>query len=141
MRVAKYVPRDMYGFCEDDEGNRVFFHLSRFADFVTDYPTPPIVGEPVEVFVPVDLDFNAEDRAPRAERVVRMEAPKRLSGKVTRFSPDRGYGFVLGEDQVSYYLHRVEVGDSRIPSRNTRVTFVPGMSRGKHRACQVQFEE
>lgn len=141
MRVVKYVPKDMYGFCEDDDGNRVFFHLSRFADFVSDNSTPPVIGEPVEVFVPEDLDFDVSERAPKAERVVRLEPPKRLTGEITRFSPERGYGFVLGEDQVSYYLHRVEVRDSRIPGRNMKVTFIPGMSRGKPRACQVDLEE
>lgn len=140
MRVVKYVPREMYGFCENEDGNRVFFHLSRFVDFTSDRLTPPIVGESVEVFVPIDLDFSSQDQPPKADRVVRVEPAQRISGQILRFSPERGYGFVLGEDQVSYYLHRVEVLDSRIPGRNMKVTFVPGMSRGKPRACQVVLE-
>ena len=154
MRVAKYIPDRLYGFAADDGGQEVFFHLGSFNPGAPleapprcntcpnegcawrRMPPPPILGERVKVTV--DVDTAADSKAPRADRVERLDTPKALSGTVETFDPLRGYGFVAGSDGVSYHLHKSEVLEGRIPLANQIVLFYAGMRQGRPRACHVK---
>lgn len=142
MRVELYAPDKLYGFCEGD-GSRVFFHLEAFAagrwGGLSSSP-PPILGERVQV------DYDEESnpgngKAPRALSVERCDPPVRVKGVVESFNMTTGWGFALGDDGVSYYLHRSEVGRGRLPVAGQRVTFYAGFKRGRPRACHVQVGE
>jgi cold shock CspA family protein len=139
MRVSLYVPDRMYGFCEDDEGGRVFFHLEAFAGGLPDglgRPPPPILGEEVVAeYLPGELP---DGKAPKALRVTRSNAPPFVRGVVESFNPERGWGFARGEDNTSYYLHRSEIEHRRIPVLGQEVRFYAGFQRGRPRACHVQ---
>jgi len=138
MRVALYAPDRLYGFCEGD-GKRVFFHLEAFVTGrwpgLQESP-PPILGEEVEVeFDPAKESDNG--RAPRAKRVVRVKPPIFIKGVVDSFSPDTGWGFAKGHDGISYYLHRSEVLNGRLPFPGQEVGFFSGFKKGRPRACHV----
>lgn len=153
MRVSKYIPERLYGFCQDDTGFEVFFHLASFQpgpDIVlvkcsrcpgsprchigTQAP-PPILGE----FVLVTFDaVEGQQRAPRASKVVREAHPQRILGTVETFDTDRRYGFVKGMDQVAYHLHQSEVLDGRLPLAGKKVVFFPGVRENRPRACHVK---
>jgi len=140
MRVALYVPSRLYGFCEDEGGNQVFFHARVFqpGGAHDETPVPPLLGETVEV--DYDPNVHGEDNAPRASLVRRLEVPVHLSGTVEQFNSDKGWGFVLGDDETSYYLHRSEVQDGKLPSAGRRVLFYAGRKKGRPRACYVRVE-
>jgi cold shock CspA family protein len=129
----------MYGFAEAGK-ERVFFHLEAFAAGnwpSIDLSPPPILGE--EVLVDYDLGgVRAEDKAPRARRVERLGSPIAVKGVVESFNPDNGWGFALGDDGTSYYLHRSEVEEGRLPLPGQAVQFYQGMKRGRPRACYVR---
>lgn len=138
MRVCKYLPEKLYGFVSDDDGHEIFFHLGAFhpGDSTYDTPPPPILGEPVEV----EIDENSQDgKAPRAKRVIRLTQPEKIKGVVESFDPARGYGFITGEDGVSYHLHMSEVLDGKLPLHQRKVTFYKGTRMGKPRACFVKI--
>lgn len=152
MRIAKYIPDRMIGFVNDqDAGPDVYFHLgdfdpkgpwpnlghdcprSRMLSFNWESP-PPILGEPVEV------TFHGgptNGKAPRAQRVVRVVAPVHLRGTVESFDPRKGYGFVRGDDGVTYYLHRSEMTDQHMPYVGSSVMFFAGSRQGKPRSVHV----
>lgn len=152
MRVSKYLPEKLYGFCQDGAGSEVFFHLANFhpgQDItptkcsrcpgpphcgVTSLAPPPILGEEVEV------TYEADDtkRAPRASRVARCTVPVLLLGIVESFDPVRRYGFVQGTDQVSYHLHQSEIVEGRLPLAGNQTTFFAGVREGRPRACHVR---
>lgn len=154
MWVTKYLPEKLYGFCQDEAGFEVFFHLATFQPG-EDLPAaarcarcsgpphclevlvapPPILGEEVQVtFEP----STVEGRAPRASRVVRMAPPVPLLGTVESFDPIRRYGFLQGTDQLHYHLHQSEIWDGRLPLVGTQATFFPGVREGRPRACHVK---
>lgn len=152
MRVHKYIPDRLYGFVIDGQGREAFFHLGSFDPGVlvdpptcasctdascawVDAPPPPILGEVVEV--EVDLSGTG-DRAPRASRVHRLEAPKLIQGRVETFDSFRGYGFIIGADGVSYHLHKSEVLNGRLPTAEQKVSFFAGTRQGRPRACHVK---
>lgn len=153
MRVCKYLPEKLYGFCLDEAGTEVFFHLGTFhpgTDIVlvtcigcagppqcsrTTQAPPPILGEEVDVtFEP----GTAQERAPRAVRVHRVAVPQMVLGVVESFDPVRRYGFLRGVDNVSYHLHQSEIAEGRLPLAGMAATFFPGMREGKPRACHVK---
>jgi cold shock CspA family protein len=139
MRVALYAPDRLYGFCEGD-GERVFFHLEVFAVgrwSGIDEPPPPILGEEVRVEFDPETP-RSSGRAPRAKRVERVAAPLPIEGVVDTFHPETGWGFAAGDDGVSYYLHRSEVLNGRLPLPGQRVRFYGGFKRGRPRACHVR---
>jgi len=131
--VAKYIPRELYGFLEG-EGQRVFFHLSEFDPIGG---PPPIAGESVEV----GLIEAIGDKNFRAKSVVRMLKPERLVGVVTRFDHKVGYGFVtVGKAQ--YFLHRSEFLDGSLPLIKAEVEFYVAGSTGtavRPRACHANL--
>jgi cold shock CspA family protein len=139
MRVELYSPERMYGFVEAGD-ERVFFHLESFVAGswpTVEHPPPPIIGEEVQV----EYDPNpgdSADRAPRARRVTRVEPPIAITGVVETFNPNKGWGFARGADGESYYLHRSEVEDGRLPLPNQEVTFYRGRKRGRPRAVYVR---
>jgi len=154
MRVLKYIPDKMYGFCRDDDSDlEVFFHLGSFRPgepvvaarcpgcsgpprcSITEDAPPPILGEPVMV----DSELREPGgKAPRASRVERLRTPRMVVGVVESFDPQRRYGFVLGSDQVSYHLHESEVVDGRLPMTGRHLVFFPGLREGRPRACHVK---
>jgi len=155
MRVTKYIPERMFGFVTDDLGREVFFHLGSFdpgAVWLAPSrcsscsqtgcpwamsPPPPILGEEVDVQVYLTR-MSDETKAPRATRVTRLVGPPALSGKVETFDSQRGYGFVRGEDGMSYHLHSSEILDNRIPRPGQAVMFFAGTRNARPRACHVR---
>lgn len=152
MQVVKYIPDRLIGFVSDPEvGTDVYFHLgdfdpkgpwpgldhacprSRMISFNWESP-PPILGETVEVTF---QGGPANGKAPRAQRVVRAIAPVHLTGLVESFDPRRGYGFVRGDDGITYYLHRSEIIDQHMPHEGSSVSFFAGSRLGKPRAVHV----
>jgi len=153
MRVLKYIPERLYGFCGDDVGNQVFFHLAVFrgGDPLPTHcpdctvegcawasaPPPPVLGE--EVDVEVDLSKQPEKgKAPRAVKVLRIEIPQPLAGNVETFDAQRGFGFVRGTDGVEYHLHNSEIIDRHLPMIGQTVRFFPGVRQGRPRACHIK---
>lgn len=126
----------LYGFCGDlDGGVRVFFHAGSFE---REQGTPlPIVGEGVEV--EYDPNSATGHQAPRADRVVRVNTPVSLHGHVVSFSRKSGWGFIRGDDERTYYLHRSEVEGGGLPLREQVVTFYAGHKGNKPRACYVRL--
>ena len=153
MRVHKYIPDRLFGFCVDDAGEQVFFHLATFRPGTTtgkrcskctqqgctwvDAPPPPILGEEVDVTVDA-TNPPQTGRAPRAVRVERVTTPVAVEGIVDMFDAHRGFGFVVGEDGVSYHLHTSEILDNRIPVKGQTVLFFGGTRQGRPRACHVK---
>lgn len=154
MRVTKYIPDRLYGFIGDSNGAQAFFHLEVFRPLLVwvtptrcercphteciwaKTPPPPILGEPVEATVaPGDPTGG---KAPRAERVVRLDAPLAHAGTVDTFDAGRGYGFVRGDDSISYHLHKSEVIDGRVPLPGQKLMFYGGLRQGRPRACHVK---
>jgi cold shock CspA family protein len=137
MTVHKYIPDRMYGFVIDDEDKQYFFHLGAFSpgDY-TNPPTPPILGE--TVFVDISDKPPEEGQAPRANRVTRLVAPELVHGTVQRFDTDVGYGSIIGDNRVTYYLHQSEVLNGRLPLANKQVVFYAGVRQNRPRACYIQ---
>ena len=143
MQVVMYTPAKMYGFCnlsDEDPAEKVFFHAGVFEagqwPGLEERPPPPLTGE--EVLVEVQAGPHA-DKSPRAIRVVRLHEPKPLTGIVDTFNPDSGWGFVQASDGQSYYLHRSEVEEGRLPLVGQAVSFYAGSKRGRPRACYVRL--
>lgn len=136
LRVEKYFPDRLYGFIRDDQGDEVFFHVGAFDPSQWDQP-PPIAGEWVEAEVG---ERESANKAPRASSVKRLDEPRFLTGTVESFNPDRGWGFAKGSDDTSYYLHRSEVVDGKLPMKGMSVTFYAGFKKDRPRACYVTVE-
>ena len=133
MKVSKYVPSGLYGFLSDDSQKDVFFHLSAFdpGAYVGDAPVPPIVGETLEV-------TTTDGKVVQCER---LETPVGVRGEINWFSEEKGYGFITGDDNESYYLHKTEILDGRLPLKGRRVSFfVTKQERVPLRACYVSIE-
>ena len=154
MRVCKYLPEKLYGFCLGEDGTtEVFFYLGNFqpgADVPvtlcpgcpgppqcsrTSQAPPPILGEELDVTFAPSL---TPGRAPRAVKAVRVSAPELLHGVVESFDPVRRYGFIRGTDKVSYHLHQSEIADGRLPLAGMAATFFAGVREGRPRACHVK---
>jgi cold shock CspA family protein len=153
MRVHKYLPDRLYGFAIDEEGLQVFFHLGSFDPGPLLEPShrcvscpvkgcswrmtpaPPILGEEVDVVV--RLPDEPSDKAPRAERVMRIHTPTPIYGKVDNFDHVKGFGFVIvGEE--AYHLHKSEMIGGKIPLVGQGVSFYGGTRKGRPRAVHVQ---
>ncbi len=137
MRVALYSPDRMYGFAEG-EGQRVFFHVESFVYGKwqsVEQPPPPIIGEEVLVEFGEKTD---PDKAPRATSVERTSPPLFLRGVVESFNVVKGWGFAKGTDGDSYFLHRSEVMEGKVPLPGQEVTFYRGYKKGRPRACYVK---
>lgn len=137
MEIHRYLAAKMYGFLRSEDGREAFFHLASFdAGPWGEEPPPPISGEEVEVRI--DFDSSSGKKAPRALRVTRCNPPQLLRGKVEKFYTVRGYGFIqCGEE--SYFLHRSEVMENRVPQPDDVVEFYPGLRDGNPRACYVRI--
>lgn len=143
MRVVKYIPEKFYGFCEDDLGHQVFFHLRNFHGISQGTETqkgefiPPVLGEGVEVETVAPLPSQGA-KAPKALTVRRLLCPHILKGRVETFDPQRGYGFIVGENGQDYHLHSSEVLNGSLPLPGDQVSFYPGLRQEKLRACHVK---
>jgi cold shock CspA family protein len=143
MRVVLYTHVRMYGFCKSPQGERAFFHLGAFAGGHwpgVEHSPPPLIGEEVRVFLSSE-PLPDPDKAPKATLVERISAPVPMQGTVESFQPQNGWGFAKGDDGISYYLHRSEVLDGRLPLPGQRVFFFAGQKQGRPRACCVQVGE
>ena len=157
MHVHKYIPDRMFGFVIDKDGQEFFFHLGSFdsgAVWVSpdrckgcpialsctwaSFAPPPILGEEVDVFLDSNSVTQDKSQAPKALRVARRIGPPAMQGAVETFDPQRGYGFVKGEDGESYHLHSSEIIDNRIPRIGQKVMFFSGIRNGRPRACYVR---
>jgi len=138
MRIHKYIPQKMYGFAIDDAGEQVFFHLGRFHPGEFETTPPPILGEPVDVELDLATASGERNKAPRADRVRRVSNPTQVEGIIETFDAERGYGFIVGEDNVTYHLHQSEVLNNRVPLPQQRARFYPGLRQNRPRACHVQ---
>ena len=140
MRIFKYIPNKLYGFTIDNDDFQVFFHLGQFKPYkengevILSQP-PPILGEPVVVSYYVSED---QKKAPKAVNVERVQRPKKLEGIVESYDHSRGYGFIMGEDGISYHLHNSEILNSRYPLQGEKVNFYAGIRLGKPRACHIE---
>lgn len=134
--VSKYIPQGLYGFLEDSDRCRLFFHLSEFRSIGA--PAIPIVGEEVEI----QRSVPHGDKSPRAYGVRRLAPPLFLEGVVSRFDPNTGYGFIVVGGQ-SYFLHRSEFESGALPSVGSRVTFYACQPKGPQvpRACHAVLVE
>jgi cold shock CspA family protein len=126
-----FVPHKGYGFV-DCEGESVFFSADSFERLVPGGP-PPVLGERVIV----SGVTPSEKGQPRASRVCRAKKPLMLGGTVRKFDVRGGWGFVTGEDQQEYFLHRSDIQSNSIPVQGVRVVFYPCIRKGKSRACHV----
>jgi len=155
LQVLKYIPSRMFGFVGVPGATdpQVFFHLRVFragetpavegcgkcAGTPCDWlaaPVLPIVGEFVTVTLEEDPTHPTRTRA----ALVQRNQPALLSkGTVETFDASRGYGFIKGSDSLSYYLHRSEVGEGRIPLIGQTVVFYTATRVDKARACHVKI--
>lgn len=143
MVVTNFVQNGLFGFCEDGEGNQVFFHASRFYDTVSTHRPPelPVAGEEVIVVAPgFPGEYKGPDSAPKAFTVSRLNSPKRIKGVISSYNPHKELGFISGDDGESYFLSSKEVLTAKSPREGMRVSFIPGMSHEKLRACLVDIE-
>ena len=129
MTVDKYIPDGMYGFVTDGD-ERLFFHLQSFdpGTYEGPHPIPPVAGEDVEV------EFSEG----KITKIHRVDTPFCVDGVVDWFDSSKGYGFALGTDGNTYYLHRSEVLDGRLPLPGRGVRFY---TTDKRRACFVEMVE
>ena len=136
LRVAKFFPSKLYGFVELPEGGEAFFHVGDFSPGQWEEPLP-IPGEFVEVNS--EVEYREGKNAPRVKALVRTEPPLMVVGEVESFNPEKGWGFAMGEDAVSYYLHRSEfLSLDRIPQPGGRVKFYAGVKQNRSRACYIE---
>ena len=137
MIIHKYIPNKLYGFAIDSSDFQVFFHLGQFKPITEPnvIPAPPILGEPVLVTFIEPLDPS---KAPKATNVERLQKPKQLMGIVESYDSSRGYGFVLGEDGISYHLHNSEILNNKYPLSGDTVRFFTGLRLNKPRACHIE---
>ena len=103
MRVLKYLPKKLFGFVVDDEGQQVFFHIRAFK--WGDFPTnpPPIIGEEV------DVEYDEGGHSRRGDEYI-VNVPletKRVDRIAIRLSSGgvmRGcvkYGYIIGLDDAT----------------------------------------
>jgi len=131
MTVDKYFPEELYGFVTNG-ARRLFFHIKDFdaGPYTGESPVPPVSGE--------DVDVEAGYSSETADSVQRLLDPPEIRGSVDWFDATKGYGFIQGVDGLSYYLHRSEVLDGRLPLPGLGVRFY---TSSKRRACFVQVEK
>ena len=155
MCIHKYIPNSLYGFAIDDTG-QVFFHLGvfnpnksgdvpvacRFCHKIGctwgTNPPPPVLGEPVHVDLG-DAPRPEGGQAPRAISVTRIKVPIAVSGLIDAFDANRGFGFIKGDDGITYHLHRSEMVDGRLPQPGQQVIFYAGTRQEKPRACHTRI--
>jgi CspA family cold shock protein len=65
----------------------------------------------------------------------------RMTGRIERLIPDKGFGFIKGEDNREYFFHRsaVQEGFENL-DQNQQVTFRPGQGPKGPRAEDVIAE-
>lgn len=154
LQVQKYLPMRMYGFLASGTSPQYFFHLRVFrpgTPLATSeacrscqhdpcawlkVPPPPIIGETVEATLETDPEHPENFRASRVDRIIQ---PIPLAGTVDTFDAPRGYGFLRGSDGRTYYLHRSEVVEGRIPLVGQAVRFFVAEQRDKARACHIKI--
>lgn len=137
LRIAKFFPSKLYGFVALPSGEEAFFHVGDFSP--GDWENPlPIPGELVEV--KSEIEYRKGRTAPRVSGLLRTEAPTYVRGVIETFNPEKGWGFALGENQESYYLHRSEfLSTEKIPQVGGQVRFYAGTKKNRNRACYIEL--
>ncbi len=62
-----------------------------------------------------------------------------MRGTVKWFSQQKGYGFIIGNDNQEYYLHVREVSGTTLPSNGDVVEFSPGQNKRGPTASTVKI--
>src|SRR5687768_12853104 len=125
-----FSPTGLFGFCVNPEAGEVFFHAQDFHRLSAGEP-PPILGEIVEIGVPVEGKGNR----PKVSQVRRIHLPVLLEGPLRSFDSDRGWGFIQLEDGRNVFLHKSDRAVEWMPVIGTRISFYLGSKNGKDRAC------
>jgi len=71
----------------------------------------------------------------------KQQSASRISGTISKFITDKGFGFIVGEDQQEYFFHRTAlrgVAESDIGA-GMAVSFIPSKGPKGSRAEDVQF--
>jgi len=139
MTIHKYISHKFYGFAIDPHGTQVFFHLSDFD--TAGENVSPIAGEDVHVIVDLKSMNPAQTKAIKADKVIRVREPRQVVGKIDVYYDTRDYGFILGEDGVSYHVHKHEMLDNKYPLVGSQVRFYAGIRQERPRACYVEILE
>lgn len=157
LTIEKYLPEKLYGFAVNEQGHRVFFPTGNFypgARNVTlgcgnckaancpiaESAMPPIIGEAVDVELPEGTELsNDQGKVPRAIKVTRVHPVRPVVGLVEGFDFNKGYGYIKGNDGISYHLHRCEVQEGIIPLAGMALAFLAGTRQGKPRACHARI--
>lgn len=64
-----------------------------------------------------------------------------MEGKINWYNKNKGYGFIVGDDQEDYFVHASQVPDDVALTPGSRVSFiVKTTDRGKQ-AMNVELEE
>ncbi len=131
--VTDFVQEKHFGFCGDLDSPevKVFFHAR---DFIRLKPgeTGPILGETVIVD---KIEYQTKGFC--AKIVKRKISPTTITGSIVSYSPQKGWGFILGNDRQEYYFHKKELLGSWVPLPGISVEFSGGNIKGKPRACWV----
>lgn len=65
----------------------------------------------------------------------------RVGGTIARLFLDKGFGFITGDDRISYFLHSTEMADGWIfdaLEQDTRVTFTVEQTPKGPRAKEIR---
>lgn len=78
---------------------------------------------------------------PPEQESQRMAKAKTMNGTIKSLHPEKGFGFILGEDGIEYFFHKSAVTDFDFDTlqHGTAVRFVPGTGQKGPRADQVEL--
>lgn len=61
-----------------------------------------------------------------------------MNGKVKFFNDTKGFGFIIGEDDKDYFVHRSDVGEDQPLDKDVKVSFDPTEGEKGMRAENVK---
>ena len=62
-----------------------------------------------------------------------------MVGRIKMFNEERGFGFILDEDEENYFFHISEFKDTKIPKRDNVVSFAAGNNQKGKVATKVNY--
>ena len=62
-----------------------------------------------------------------------------MKGTVKWFSQEKGYGFIVGEDEIERYFNVRAINGAALPCNGAEVSFTPGQGNKGPRAGDVQI--
>ncbi len=60
-----------------------------------------------------------------------------MKGEIKFFMEDKGFGFIIGEDNIEYFLHISNVENKEILDKGDLVNFTPGVNERGNFARKV----